>query len=602
MQSTLFHIDADSELGLRDQLRQKLVAAILGGVFPPAKRLPSSRKLSSQLGIARNTVTLAYQQLVDEGYLIARERSGLYVNDALVKGRTDFARVAGRAETAKATLWRERLKSAPHTERRFRFPPDWQSYPFPFVDGRFDRSLFPAAEWREANRLALGLREIQQWSTDSGESDDRMLIEEIRTKVLPRRGIQASADEILITMGAQHALTLLVDLLVDRSTICAVEEPGPPDLRDLIARSGAPIVYQPIDSEGMIVDATLDPCAIAFVTPSHQRPTGIVMSVQRRKSLLAKAAANDFVVIEQDHEFEVNDGDSPIPALRSMDAGARVIYVASLSRALAPGLRLGFMVAPPEIVAEARRVRQFTTRTPPLNSQRTAALFLSLGHYNSTVVRMNRVFHDRLIALRDALNHYLPQLVAIDPIRSGTTYWVRGPSTLNVPDLIREAEARGVLIEPVTHYFLRDEGHENVFRMGVTSLPIERIRAGVAALAEVVREMSGEGLPTEQGVWLTGSSLRNTMCGATLLYKTVYGEPCSIELLADGSMTGRAGYANEDRDTGRWWIEGDRWFRKWNSWAYAEPIGFFTALDGDRVRWFNEERRLIDSAVIVRPL
>ena len=138
--------------------------------------------------------------------------------------------------------------------------------------------------------------------------------------------------------------------------------------------------------------------------------------------------------------------------------------------------------------------------------------------------------------------------------------------------------------------------------MGITSLPIDRIRAGVAALAEIIRDVMGGVQPAaEQGVWLTGSALREAMAGATLLYKTVYGEPCSIELLPDGTMTGRAGYADEDRDTGRWWIEDDRWFRQWNNWAYGEPIGFHTTLDGDRVRWFNADRRLIDSAVISRP-
>lgn len=596
----LIHIDADSELGLRDQLRQRLVSAILDGVFPLGERLPSSRKLAQQLGVGRNTVTLAYQQLVDEGYLISRERSGLYVNDALIKGRADFTRVAGRAERATPSVWRERLAERPALTREFRFPPNWQSYPFPFIDGRFDRSLFPAAEWREANRLALGLREIHQWSTDSGESDDRVLIEEIRTKILPRRGITASPDEILLTFGAQHALHLLIELLTNAKTPVAMEEPGSPDMRALLTRRGVPIVAQAVDHEGVVVDDALDNCAIVHVTPSHQRPTGAVMSVARRKALLAKAEERDFIIIEDDYEFDVGDAERPIPALRSIDEANRVVYVASLSKVLAPSLRLGFMVAPPELIAEARRLRQLTTRNPPLNNQRTAALFLSLGHYNSTVLRQNRVFHDRLIALRDALNHYLPQLVAIDPVRSGTTFWVRGPASLNVPDLIREAEARGVLIEPVSHYFAEPSGQENVFRMGITGLPIERIRPGVAALAEVIRELGAPPSADQTGVWLTGSALRDTMSGATLLYKTVYGEPCTIELMPDGTMVGRSGYANEDRDIGRWWTDEDRWFRQWSNWAYGEPIGFHTAIDGDRVRWFNTDRRLIDSAVIVR--
>src|SRR5262249_1698919 len=162
----------------------------------------------------------------------------------------------------------------------------------------------------------------------SGESDDRMLIEEIRTKILPRRGIAASPDEILVTVGAQHAISLLVELLTDGTTRYAVEEPGSPDTRELLIRRGVPIVPQPVDSEGMTVDGALDRCAIVHVTPSHQRPTGAVMSVARRKALLAKADERDFIIIEDDYEFDVNADDTPIPALRSIDAGNRVVYVA----------------------------------------------------------------------------------------------------------------------------------------------------------------------------------------------------------------------------------------------------------------------------------
>jgi len=208
----------------------------------------------------------------------------------------------------------------------------------------------------------------------------------------------------------------------------------------------------------------------------------------------------------------------------------------------------------------------------------------------------------RLLALRDALNHYLPQSIAIAPVRGGTTYWVRGPSGLSVDDLAREAEARGVLVEPVDRYFATGVPPEPVFRLGVTGIPAARIRDGIAILAEVIRELSAGNLPQvdpRAPGWPTPGELRRLMPGATLLCKTVYGEPCTIELSSDGRLTGRAGYANEDRDEGRWWIEDDRWCRQWNTWSYGEVARFRTRLEGERIQWFNDAGRLVDSAVFV---
>ena len=379
-------------------------------------------------------------------------------------------------------------------------------------------------------------------------------------------------------------------------------------MHELLAARNAPIIHQPVDEDGILVDARLDPCSLAYVTPSHQRPTAATLSVARRRDLLEKAASRDFVILEDDFECETNYLDDAYPALRGMPGGERVIYVGGLSRVLSPGLRLGFLVAAPEVVNEARRLRGLTTRHPPLNNQRTAALFLSLGHYDTTVLRLGRIFRERLTALRDALNHYRPHSIAIPPVRGGTTYWVRGPEGLDARDLARQAEARGVLIEPVGHYYAGGTGPKNVFRMGITGIPVERIRDGVAALAEVIREMTAGDIPhldVRRQRWLKGAALRKALTGATLLYKTVYGDPCTIELHEDGSMVGRAGYANEDRDTGRWWIEGDLWCRQWQVWAYGEVSQLYTRIDGGRIQWFRAEGpsagRLVDSAAYVPP-
>jgi GntR family transcriptional regulator/MocR family aminotransferase len=166
-------------------------------------------------------------------------------------------------------------------------------------------------------------------------------------------------------------------------------------------------------------------------------------------------------------------------------------------------------------------------------------------------------------------------------------------------ELAGAAAAVGILIEP-----LADSLRPDVFCMGVTSLSESQIREGVERLARIVRRhprLGSRQLRDETALMLRDKGLHRAMAGTTLLYNTVYGEPCTIEVRADGSLLGRAGYANEDRDAGKWWIEGDRWFRQWHSWAYAEAAGFNTVIDGDQVRWFNNEGLLVDTAVIVRP-
>ena len=270
--ATVLHLDPGNGLSLQHQLRQQLIEAIASGIFAPGGLLPSSRKLARDLGVARNTVVLAYQQLIDEGHIVARERSGLYVNETLVRGRLQFDKVGGPQQPVPAADWRRRFKAALDESETYRCPPDWQKYPYPFIEGRFDTSLFPIAEWREASRLALGVREVHHWATDAGDADDPMLIEEIRSKVLPRRGISAQPGEILITAGTQQALSLLSELLTDATTTVGIEEPGNPGVRELLDRRGARVEYVPVDEHGLTSDTALSRCHVVYVTPSHQRP------------------------------------------------------------------------------------------------------------------------------------------------------------------------------------------------------------------------------------------------------------------------------------------------------------------------------------------
>ena len=600
MDSTLIFLDPDSELSLQTQIRQKLVERIVNGSFGPGRKLPSSRKLAEQLSVARNTVVLAYEQLIEEGYLVSRQRSGIFVAD-----NVRLTHVAGPlTNTSKRELtthWRQRFKHSFAGREPYLVPPNWHQHPYPFLEGKFDTSLFPVKEWREASRLALGVREINEWAGETGDADDPQLIEQIRNRILPRRGIQAAPEEILITVGAQQALDISIELLVDSTVVVGMEEPGPPVMRQLLAQRGAPLVYQPVDSEGMIVDESLDGCKLICVTPSHQTPTAVTMSSERRRQLLKKAALRDQLILEDDFEFESNYLRSAHPALRSMDGENRVIYISCLSKVLEPGLCLGFMVAAPEIIAEARKLRRLHVRHPPLNNQRTAAFFLSLGHYDTFMMHMHRVFGERWKALSEALRLYLLHFVESSPAQGGTSVWLEGPPEINVKHLVREAAKRGILLEPVSHYYATSNVPDNYFRMGITSIPVEKIREGVEQLTDLIHELGSdhiERLENTRGERLSGEEVRRLFSGTTILWKTINGEPVTIDYGSDGSAQGRAGFANEDRGAGKWWVEGDKWYRQWEHWYFGESLGFHVVVDGNTVKLFEDNQLLSDIGVI----
>jgi len=599
MSEALIYLDPDSSLSLQNQIRQKLVEGILSGSFPPGTRLPASRKLAEQLGVARNTVVLAYEQLVDEGFAESRERSGLFVNENVLEGRVGLQRPAAPSVEDDAT-WMRRIRLAVADPPLFRWPGDWRQHPYPFIDGHFDDSLYPTAQWREASRMALGSRIVREGNVTEGDADDPELLEQICAKMLPRRGINALPDEILITLGEQNALFILAQLLTDSGVRVVMEEPGNPRMRQLLTQTGAKVITQPIDENGMVISSRLDAADLVYVTPSHQVPTAVTMATQRRRALLKKAAELDQLIIEDDFEHESNFLGQPHPALRSMDTDNRVIYISALPKVLAPGLRIGFIVAAPELIRQARRLRQMVIGRPSLLNQRTAALFLSLGHYDAFMSRMHQEMSRRWAALRDGINHYLRNFVSM-PNQGGSVFWIKCPEGMDVELLARKAARRGILIEPDSHYYARSSGSRNCFRMGVSSIPEKYIREGVRQLRELMWELESdeaEFLDPEDQALLRGEDLANRMRNATWIYRTVYGDPTTIELHADGRMSGRAGHANEEQDEGSWCTRGDLWCRQWNEWAYGEKSCYYLALHGKHLKIYNTDGRLVDSAIL----
>lgn len=596
----LIYLDPGSKLNLQGQIRQKLVEGILNGNFPAGSKLPSSRKLAEQLRVARNTVVLAYEQLIEENYLESRQRSGVFVNQNVLAGHVGFQ---GNPviEADHDSRWQSRIRLNTHQENQFHWPSNWQQYPYPFIDGHFDSSLYPANQWREATRLALGTRIVDHGEGSEGHADHPALIEEIRTKMLPRRGITAKPDEILITLGGQNALYLLARLLVDKKTTVALEEPGNPKVRQLLRQSRAKIINSPVDEHGLVITNQLSKAQVIYVSPSHQVPTAVTMPNQRRRGLLRQAVEHDQIVVEDDLEHENNYLGQPHPALRGMDKNNRVIYVSALPKVLAPGVRIGFIVAAPELIRQARQLRQIVIGRPSMTIQSTAAFFLSLGHYDAFMTRLHKIMGERWEALRQALNHYLRDIETELPTQGGTALWVRCPAEINVKDLVREAAKRGILIEPDGHYYSARKKVRNYFRLGVTSIPTENIREGVDQLTRLLRDLSADQiqqLDPNDPTLLNSQQLVEIMAGATIMTRTFYGAPCTIELYKDGTMSGRSGHADEDCDTGKWWLEGDTWCRQWKTWGYGDISKLQVSLQDEQVRWWRPAGRLVDSGIL----
>ena len=484
-----FFIDPTSSEGLQTQLKERIVSAILRRRFPPNARMPASRKLASHLGVARITVALAYQDLISDGYLVSRPRSGVFV-------ATDPPELMARDRPNHAASidWSARLGPLLADARRVHKPANWRSYPYPFVYGQVDNALFPHDSWRTCARQALGKREFHEVSADAGSRDDARLVAYTLSHSLPTRGIEARDDELLITLGAQNGMWLAIESLRRGrpSYRVAVEDPCYPELREILRCSGVQVEPVPVDEHGMILDHLPNGCDLVCVAPSHQAPTGASLSRDRRRELLKRAERDDFLILEDDYDFEMSFLRPPSPALKAYDAEGRVIYIGSYSKPLFPGLRLGYMVAPAPLIHAARTLRSASIRHPPGMTQRTAAHFLALGHYNAHVDRMKRVFAKR----RSLMEHALAKTgfkAQNDGGHGGASLWVATPNGSDSQVLAEHARSLGVLIEAGVDFFL-DPQPTPLFRIAYSSITEDRIEAGVNLLAEAVDMTETPGL------------------------------------------------------------------------------------------------------------
>lgn len=487
----LMHIQFTSDRSLQEQIREHVIESIKMGLYAN-NALPSCRKMAAMLRVSRNTVVLVYERLVDEGYLYSKERSGYFANAlALVDANIDAQAPALKKtdiDPKPTQFWHQRFQSHLDIQRNVIKPKNWQQYPYPFLFAQPEHSLFPLAQWRECFRLAHRGSVIKEWISDSVDVDDPMLIKQLQINVLSKRGIIADPNEILITIGTQNSLYLLADLLVRPGMNVGFEDPGYPDGRNIFHYHGANIVPLAIDAQGVTLSDSMANCDYIYTTPSHQVPTNVTMSMQRRAELLDFAEQQDFLIIEDDFESEVNILSRPSPALKSLDKNGRVIYVGSLSKSLSPGLRIGFMVADSRLIQEVRKLRRLMYRHPPSNNQRACALFISLGHYDAYVRKLKESYKEKWNLMKQELEQHMPQCVISETL-GGSAFWIRLPNGIKAEDFALQARNIGVLVEPGDiHFIAPDKEPYGYIRMAFSAISKDAIPNGIAKLATLLND------------------------------------------------------------------------------------------------------------------
>lgn len=487
MSMPLLHLDRHSKEPLYRQLRRSLQNVATSGLFAPDQPLPSSRALADELQVSRNTVNLAYQELIAEGVVVSHSRSGLFVNPQL------HAAISQVPTGQSGIDWRTRTRAfadagMPHIEK----VPDWHTYPYPFLAGQVDIGSFPVRGWLRALRESMYQPHIYPALQDSLDADDPLLVEAIRRQLLPARGIEAAAPEVLITVGSQHGLDLIGRSLLDAGRVVAMEDPGYPDARRIFARTGAALRTVPVDADGARLPDDLHGIDLVYVTPSHQSPTNVTMSMPRRLRLVAGAADAGSVIVEDDYDSEFRYQGSPSPALKALDTRGDVIYLGTFSKFLSPGLRLGYIVGHPDLIAELRVIRRYELRHPSGLLQRAMALFITSGDYHRALGRHRSRLGQRWRVTTDAVDRHLPFPTGSFP-PGGVSLWIEGPRGTDARQVCARARERGVLIETGDVYFDGSSAPAGrCFRIGYGAIPTAAIEPGIAVLGEVCQQLTSQ--------------------------------------------------------------------------------------------------------------
>jgi GntR family transcriptional regulator/MocR family aminotransferase len=488
-------LDADAAEPLHRQLYGALRRAILAGRLPAGARLPSSRGLAAELGLSRNTVLAALEQLASEGYVEGRAGSGTYVAralpDTLPDGRPDRRAPAAPRRTAEPA---EAIGS-PSTRGRSLIERSWpgRAGRSPFALGLPELDAFPFDLWSRllARRWRRPAADLAGGGDPAGYAPLRAAIADHLRRV---RAVDCGADQVIVVSGIRQAVDLTVRLLLDPGDSVWVEEPGFPGIRAVLKAADLDLVPVPVDAEGLRVadGARAAPKArLACVAPSHQYPLGVVMSLARRLDLLGWAREAGAWVIEDDYDSEYRYAGRPLAAMQGLDRDGRVIYVGSFSKVMFPSLRIGYLVAPPALADAFRAARATLDDHAPMTAQPALAEFIAEGHFAAHLRRMRRLYAARQQALLDAAGRHLGGLLRLAPDEAGMHLVAELlPALAQRMDdraASRRIAAAGLIASPLSSFYMGPPTRQGLM-LGYAAFDEAAIEAGVQRLARALAE------------------------------------------------------------------------------------------------------------------
>jgi len=466
---------------LTDWLYLELRSAILEGSLSASARLPSTRDFAAQYGLSRGTIVQVFERLQSEGYLSSRVGAGTVISSQVMPrppSGPDAGTLPAYVRNIRANYKRPKafVGLSPACSLR------------PFRMGDVDLQEFPSKLWaRLASRRA---RSPGSWALPA---DDLRGYQPLRQAIAgylgSSRGIACAADQITIVSGVQQALDLLARLLLSTNDKIWLEDPGYWGARSVFSAGALKLVPVGVDGEGLAptLEQLRQPPRLMFVSPSHQYPTGALMSHGRRRQLLEYAAAHGVWVVEDDYDSEFRYGARPLPALQGLDAHGRVIYLGTFSKTLFPALRLAYLVLPPDLVDAFARALNELFREGQTMQQAVLARFLAEGHYATHIRRMRAVYSARHDALMDAITRHFGAQVPVIGGDAGLHLTLGLGRLVDDDAVAQHAQRAGVTTRPLSLYHMRRPAAAKGLLLGYGCVREEEIAPSFAKLARVLR-------------------------------------------------------------------------------------------------------------------
>ncbi len=506
-----------SGVPMHRQIYEKMRRAILRGEIGAKSRVPSSRALARQLGVSRTTIVNAYEQLFAEGYLENRIGAGTFVAAVLPEKMLQAPKI--RAVKTSAAFSRELNLSRQGSQMACALKSVLREHsankPVPFRNGSTAIDHFPfdtwariAARWnRHAPTLALGSDDLAGFYS---------LRQSVAAHLKSARGVVCEPEQIIITAGAQQALSLIAAVFLERGDEVWMEDPGYTSARSLFVLSGTKLIFVPVDEDGLSVRAALERSKkpkLIYVTPSRQYPLGATMSVARRLSLIETARTAGAWIVEDDYDSEYRYAGHPLASLQGLDRNGRVLYVGTFSKTIFPSLRLGCLVVPPDLVDVFAAARMLHGAHSPLIEQAILAEFIAEGHFARHVRRMRTLYEERQQILVEEVERNLKGLLEMKAADAGMHLVGWLPDDFDDREAARKAEAENIRLSSISEHSINEYGRNGLV-FGYAAFDEKQIRNGIVKLTEILTEMARSRNNPVQRKSRTAASVKGFRCAS----------------------------------------------------------------------------------------